>query len=112
MVNFIKDNYHHFSREGLRYAIEKMESEMKKSLLGYKPGEESEESEESQESQESEVERTNRVKGKKNLKVKEKSVKVKLNRKEKILDPINSKKRVNSNKDSLATTKRLKKNID
>jgi 3-methyladenine DNA glycosylase AlkD len=35
-VSFIKENYNYFSREGLRYAIEKMEPDLQKELLGYK----------------------------------------------------------------------------
>jgi 3-methyladenine DNA glycosylase AlkD len=36
VVNFIKKNYNYFSREGLRYAIEKMKPGLKKELLNYK----------------------------------------------------------------------------
>lgn len=35
VVEFIKKNYKRFSREGLRYAIEKMNPERKKELMGY-----------------------------------------------------------------------------
>jgi hypothetical protein len=35
VVEFIKDNYDHFSREGLRYAIEKMPDDLKTELLYY-----------------------------------------------------------------------------
>lgn len=34
-MKFIKENYNHFSREGLRYAIEKMEVRLKNQLLGF-----------------------------------------------------------------------------
>ena len=37
VVDFIKLNYTSFSREGLRYAIEKMDSEMKQQLMRYDP---------------------------------------------------------------------------
>lgn len=33
---FIRKNYDHFSREGLRYAIEKMNEKDRKKLLSYK----------------------------------------------------------------------------
>lgn len=36
VVSFIKKNYRYFSREGLRYAIEKMNSKLKKELLEFK----------------------------------------------------------------------------
>lgn len=36
VVQFIKDNYTYFSREGLRYAIEKMDSSLKKELMTYR----------------------------------------------------------------------------
>lgn len=36
VVKFIKKNYHHFSREGLRYAIEKMDEPLRKEILQYK----------------------------------------------------------------------------
>eukprot|EP01080_Neovahlkampfia_damariscottae_P000846 gene846-9095_t len=39
IVEFIKKHYDEFSREGLRYAIEKMESKLKKSLMNYKKDE-------------------------------------------------------------------------
>ncbi|MBU0758679.1 MAG: DNA alkylation repair protein [Nanoarchaeota archaeon] len=35
VVNFIKKNYSYFSREGLRYAIEKMEPGLRKELMEY-----------------------------------------------------------------------------
>ena len=35
VIDFIKKNYHHFSREGLRYAIEKMDVGLRKELLNY-----------------------------------------------------------------------------
>ena len=35
VVDFIKGHYHHFSREGLRYAIEKMDDGMKQELMRY-----------------------------------------------------------------------------
>lgn len=35
VVTFIQDNYHLFSREGLRYAIEKMDNTLKQKLLKY-----------------------------------------------------------------------------
>ncbi len=31
---FIKENYQHFSREGLRYAIEKMPKKLQKEIMG------------------------------------------------------------------------------
>jgi len=37
VVNFIKENYQNFSREGLRYAIEKMNNSLRNSLLSYSP---------------------------------------------------------------------------
>jgi hypothetical protein len=37
VVDFIKKNYRHFSREGLRYAIEKMDNKLKKQLMDYDP---------------------------------------------------------------------------
>ncbi|MBI5415051.1 DNA alkylation repair protein [Candidatus Peregrinibacteria bacterium] len=36
VVDFIKKNYHYFSREGLRYAVEKMDGKLKKKLLDWK----------------------------------------------------------------------------
>jgi len=35
VVDFIKTNYKSFSREGLRYAIEKMDADLRQSLLDY-----------------------------------------------------------------------------
>ena len=35
VISFIKKNYAHFSREGLRYAIEKMDAENKQKMLKY-----------------------------------------------------------------------------
>jgi len=35
VVAFIKDNYDKFSREGLRYAVEKMPQLLKKELMDY-----------------------------------------------------------------------------
>jgi len=35
VVSFIKKNYSHFSREGLRYAIEKMDEKLRQKLLKY-----------------------------------------------------------------------------
>ncbi len=35
VVNFIKANYRYFSREGLRYAIEKMKPQLRQELLNY-----------------------------------------------------------------------------
>lgn len=37
VVDFIKQNYKQFTREGLRYAIEKMDPHLKQQLLKYKP---------------------------------------------------------------------------
>eukprot|EP01103_Thecamoeba_quadrilineata_P017686 TRINITY_DN6388_c0_g1_i1.p1 TRINITY_DN6388_c0_g1~~TRINITY_DN6388_c0_g1_i1.p1 ORF type:complete len:250 (+),score=49.04 TRINITY_DN6388_c0_g1_i1:52-801(+) len=37
VVKFIKNNYSKFSREGLRYAIEKMDGDLRNRLLKYKP---------------------------------------------------------------------------
>jgi hypothetical protein len=36
VVDFIKENYSKFSREGLRYAIEKMDSDLRRELMDYK----------------------------------------------------------------------------
>jgi 3-methyladenine DNA glycosylase AlkD len=49
VVTFLKEHYELMSREGLRYAIEKMDGTMRTKLLKYKPGEEEEESEEEEE---------------------------------------------------------------
>ncbi len=38
MVAFIKQNYASFSREGLRYAIEKMKDPLRKQLMNYEVG--------------------------------------------------------------------------
>jgi 3-methyladenine DNA glycosylase AlkD len=35
VIEFIKENYNLFSREGLRYAIEKMDTGLRKELLSY-----------------------------------------------------------------------------
>ena len=35
VIKFIKKNYNHISREGLRYSIEKMNPELRKELLNY-----------------------------------------------------------------------------
>ncbi|MDD2716900.1 MAG: DNA alkylation repair protein [Candidatus Wallbacteria bacterium] len=35
-IKFIKANYRHFSREGLRYAIEKMEPDLRQEMLAFK----------------------------------------------------------------------------
>nr|CAG4711071.1 unnamed protein product [Naegleria fowleri] len=45
VTNFIKQNYSHFSREGLRYAIEKMDSKLSAKLLAYSPSDSSSEEE-------------------------------------------------------------------
>eukprot|EP00768_Dysnectes_brevis_P006879 gnl/Dysnectes_brevis/5597_a8123_718.p1 GENE.gnl/Dysnectes_brevis/5597_a8123_718~~gnl/Dysnectes_brevis/5597_a8123_718.p1 ORF type:complete len:274 (+),score=12.96 gnl/Dysnectes_brevis/5597_a8123_718:46-867(+) len=37
VVRFIKRHYHHHSREGLRYALEKMSTELRKELMTYVP---------------------------------------------------------------------------
>jgi len=42
VVKFIKENYENFSREGLRYAIEKMETKLRTKLMKFKVGEDSE----------------------------------------------------------------------
>ncbi|KAL0485332.1 hypothetical protein AKO1_002909 [Acrasis kona] len=49
VIEFLKKHYHHFSREGLRYAIEKMDSETKSNLMKYSPNESEEEEDESEE---------------------------------------------------------------
>jgi len=38
VIKFIEDHYDHFSREGLRYAIEKMDGSTRQSLLNYNGG--------------------------------------------------------------------------
>ena len=35
VIDFIRENYRQFSREGLRYAIEKMDEGLRKELLSY-----------------------------------------------------------------------------
>ncbi|EFC36046.1 predicted protein [Naegleria gruberi] len=37
VTDFIKENYSHFSREGLRYAVEKMSKDDKEELMSYEP---------------------------------------------------------------------------
>jgi len=49
VVNFIKSNYAYFSREGLRYAIEKMSGAQRTKLLSHKEGDKSDEEEEHEE---------------------------------------------------------------
>jgi len=56
VIQFIKDNYNYFSREGLRYAIEKMDQNLRQKLLMYRPGlEDSEEEEDKDSSEHSEL---------------------------------------------------------
>jgi len=48
VVNFIKENYKKFSREGLRYAIEKMDNKLRTKLMKYEVGQDSDSDDDSE----------------------------------------------------------------